>query len=87
MSAARFEIVRTDAPQPWHARFRAANGRIVWTTENYSRRGRAVAAVELICGATITTSPFADHPEINWVGIEPAEVRDVDERATAERAE
>lgn len=41
MTSARFEIVRTDAVQPWHARFRAANGRIVWTTENYRRRNAA----------------------------------------------
>ena len=44
--SARFEIVRTDAEQPWHARFRAANGRVVWTTENYARRRGALRAVE-----------------------------------------
>lgn len=43
--SARFEIVRTDAAQPWHARFVAANGRIVWTTENYTRKGTADAAI------------------------------------------
>lgn len=30
-----FEIVRTDGG--WHSRFRAANGKIVWWTENFSR--------------------------------------------------
>ena len=43
--SARFEIVRTDAPQPWHARFVASNGRIVWTTETYARRGSALNAI------------------------------------------
>jgi uncharacterized protein YegP (UPF0339 family) len=47
----RFEIVRTDAG--WHARFRAANGRIVWTTEVYARRGKAVNAIQLICGRKV----------------------------------
>lgn len=41
----RFEIVRTNAEQPWHARFRAANGRVVWVTETYTRRRAAVEAV------------------------------------------
>lgn len=49
MSArARFEIVRTDAEQPWHARFRAANGRIAWTTENYARKSTARFAIDTI---------------------------------------
>lgn len=65
--SARFEIVRTDAPQPWHARFRAANGRIVWTTENYARRGRAVDAI-----ATLA----------NWFA-DATEVREVDERGVS----
>jgi uncharacterized protein YegP (UPF0339 family) len=42
---ARFEIVRTDAPQPWHARFIAANGRKVWTTENYASKTTALNAI------------------------------------------
>lgn len=41
-----FEVVRTEAG--WHARFRAANGRIVWTTEPYTRRRAALAAIESI---------------------------------------
>lgn len=48
---ARFEVVRTDAVQPWHARFRAANGRIVWTTEQYARRAGALTAIASIAGA------------------------------------
>lgn len=46
--SARFEIVRTDAEQPWHARFRAENGRVVWSTENYARRKTAINAVCVI---------------------------------------
>lgn len=41
----RFEIVRSDAEQPWHARFIADNGRTVWTTENYNRRRNALNAI------------------------------------------
>lgn len=48
----RFEIVRTDAG--WHARFVAANGQTVWTTESYTRRRAAVRAVSVICGQTVT---------------------------------
>jgi uncharacterized protein YegP (UPF0339 family) len=42
----RYEIVRTDAG--WHARFRASNGRIVWTTEVYTRRRDARNAIALL---------------------------------------
>lgn len=34
---ARFEIVRTDADQPWHGR-RVVNDRITWTTETMTRQ-------------------------------------------------
>lgn len=43
-----FEIVRTDAEQPWHARFVASNGRIVWTTEQYTRRRGAENAIRAL---------------------------------------
>lgn len=81
MTDPRFEIVRTTAGR--HARFRASNGQIVWTTEVYARRQAAVRAIELITGSTITTSRYADHPEVSWAGNpqRPTEVRDVDERA------
>lgn len=45
MNAARFEIVRTDAGH--HARFRASNGQVVWTTEVYGRRRAALRAIEV----------------------------------------
>jgi uncharacterized protein YegP (UPF0339 family) len=79
---ARFEIVHTDAG--WHARYRAhGNLRIVWTTESYVRRRAAVAAIEEIAGQPITSSPFADHPEVRWHTDYPLEVRDIDEREAA----
>lgn len=93
MSSARFEIVRTDAPQPWHARFRSANGRVVWTTENYTRRTAALAAIESMAlefGYRVETTQelsgsqrrldlaHAIHPSAGW-GIK---VRDIDERYT-----
>ena len=79
--AARFEIVRTTAG--FHGRFRAANGRIVWSTEVYRKRVDAVHAVELIAGASVLDTPYGAWPEISWQGnLEwPTEVRDVDERA------
>lgn len=40
-----FEIVRTDAAQPWHARFKADNGKIQFSSENYSRRFTALTAI------------------------------------------
>jgi uncharacterized protein YegP (UPF0339 family) len=65
--SARFEIVRTHAAQPWHARFRAANGRIVWTTETYTRCRGAERAVEAITGSTIIRGRFAVRRSyINW---------------------
>lgn len=48
MSQPRFEVVRSDVEQPWHARLRAGNGEIVWTSEQYARRADAKAAVDLL---------------------------------------
>ena len=76
---ARFEICRGD--DGWWARFRAANGRVVWVTETYRRRKAAVAAIELICEAPVLTSPFADWPEVEFGPRNTVlEVREVDER-------
>jgi uncharacterized protein YegP (UPF0339 family) len=41
-----YEIVRTNAG--WHTRFRAINGQVVWTTEVYTRRRGALAAIRSI---------------------------------------
>jgi uncharacterized protein YegP (UPF0339 family) len=53
---ARFEVVRSDAPQPWHARFRAANGRIVWATETYAKRDSAINAITALARLFSPTS-------------------------------
>lgn len=83
----RFEVVRTDAEQPWHARFAAANGRIVWTTEQYARRAGALTAIHAIAAAF---SPYGQtrmldgHVKvlIEHIGdiAHSVEIRDVDER-------
>lgn len=46
MPESRFEIVRTDAG--WHARYIAANGQTVWTTESYRQKATAVRAVDTL---------------------------------------
>jgi uncharacterized protein YegP (UPF0339 family) len=83
---ARIEIVRTDAPQPWHARIRAANGQITWATENYTRRESADAAVGRLAemfggfvadGVAYTYVDDAGHISVR---VQRAEIRFVDER-------
>ena len=84
----RFEIVRTDAG--WHARFIAANGRVVWTTEVYRHRGGAIKAINVlggIVGAPQHVRKFHEAGvrdvgygvEIEW-HADLLEVRDIDER-------
>jgi uncharacterized protein YegP (UPF0339 family) len=81
--AARFEIVRSWAPatnQEWHARFVAGNGRIVWTTENYTRRGKAMDAIWLF-----TDTPHGHNEDGSlYIHMNDVchEIRDVDERGT-----
>jgi uncharacterized protein YegP (UPF0339 family) len=75
MSAARFEIVRTLATQPYHVRFRAANGKVVWSTENYRRRPDAVRAIETLLDQGVVDGTIHRGPLRLTT-----EVRDVDER-------
>ena len=42
--SAHFEVVRSDAPKQWHARY-VVNGRIVWTTPQLSRQVGAERAI------------------------------------------
>lgn len=43
---ARFEIVHTEGVKhPWHGRYRAANGEIVWWTELYADRRDVLRAI------------------------------------------
>ena len=43
--SARFDLIRSDAPQPWHFRF-IANGRVVASSETYARKVGAERAIE-----------------------------------------
>lgn len=79
---ARFELVQTDADQPWHTRFIASNGEPIWTTENYASHQDAIHAIELITG-----SPVRDRLGLREVAVVYTlapegllEVRLVDER-------
>lgn len=78
--SARFEIVRSDAPEPWHARFIAANGRIVWTTEQYSRSSGARNAIASIADVFRARFALAATQLRDEWGIPVIEIRDVDER-------
>lgn len=83
MKKPRFELVRTDAAQPWMARYRAANGPEVWrTSENYTQRRGALNAIRLFTGHApvdkghgleVRVSEFI-HPD------QLLEVRELDER-------
>jgi len=81
--SARFEIVRTDGGQPWHARYIASNGRIVWSTEQYVEKRHAKNAIAVVAQAfSLTRVHFTyrrDVPHIQAQGVS-AEVREVDER-------
>lgn len=46
--SARFEVVRTDAEQPWHARLVAGNNETVWTTEKYASKAGAENAIRVL---------------------------------------
>jgi uncharacterized protein YegP (UPF0339 family) len=83
----RFEICRSE--DGWWARFRAANGRVVWVTETYQRRRGAETAILLFVDALVC----AARPEIipdqydGWGSYvweettgQRVEVREVDER-------
>ena len=80
MSAPRFEIVRANVG--YHARFRAANGRIVWWTETYTRRRGAFEAL-----AHFGKYAYADSTPWQFAIFTQrygsVEVRDVDERGSA----
>lgn len=84
--AARFEVVHT-GPRQFHARFRAANGQVVWTTESYTRRRAAMAAVasmvDPFLGCWIAQhSGQIEYRYDSWNKVDRVllEVREVDER-------
>lgn len=87
-----FEIVRTDAAQPWHTRLVAGNGQTIVHTENYTSRDSAASAIAVIAeafGITMNRPPTQGDPEVDGVGLLGEapdgrtycyDVRDVDER-------
>lgn len=67
-----FEIVRTDAEQPWHTRLRANNGQVVMHTENYVDADSAASAVAVAAeafGITMARPPVAGDPETTGIGL------------------
>lgn len=84
----RFEICRGD--DGWWARFRAANGRVVFVTETYERRRGAVRAINVIAGGPSTGSILDRHVygvrdtgygvEVEFGRHGLLEIREVDER-------
>ena len=88
--SARFEIVRTDAEQSWHARM-IVGGRITWDTENHTRQvGAERAIVSLLrevaggsWGLRWNGDSTTEKVAVNDVGmIHPLTVLYVDERTT-----
>jgi uncharacterized protein YegP (UPF0339 family) len=86
VSAPRFEIVRSDAAQPWHFRF-IASGRVVASSETYARKIGAQRAIEAMGRAFSAwgmarldpewLSVAQDRDATTWVAIP---VRYIDER-------
>jgi uncharacterized protein YegP (UPF0339 family) len=88
-----FEVVITESesiqlptgewvwPAFYHCRFRADNGKIVWSTERYTRRRAAFRAIELFTTCPVTKT--RDGYQVAYGGDGPIEVRIVDERVNA----
>ena len=84
MSAPRFEVVRTDADEPWHARSRAGNGEVVLWSETYTERRAALEAIRITAQLFSVTPAYFDVTDgvfYLYAGGMRVEVRDVDERA------
>lgn len=90
----RWEIVQTAAPVGWHARLVASNGKIIASTENYTRRSTALSAIATAAeafGVAMSRPPATDPNDESGtrvIGVprllagEPHsfDVREVDER-------
>lgn len=69
-----FQIVRSDAPQPWHLRVKAGNGKIEAHSENYADpRGPevAIAAIAECFGITMNRPPTRDPETGGLLGEAP----------------
>lgn len=97
---ARIDIVRTEAEQPFHARFVAGNGQVIATSEKYAERRDALVAIAVVAeafGITMNRPPSENtDTELGELGImgETPEgvfhiypIRDVDEHAGEELEE
>lgn len=65
----RWEVVHTGARQ-WHARFRAANGQVVWVTESYTRRRDAIHAIDLL-ERSVNSQRAIDYREVDERRTQP----------------
>lgn len=87
-----YEIVRTDAEQPWHTRLVGRNGEIVQSGENLAERDDAANVVAIAAeafGIQMSRPPEQADPETQGAGflgempsghVHVFEVREVDER-------
>lgn len=82
----RFEIVQSDAEQPWHARSISGNGEKVLWSENYSERRAALEAIRITAQLFSVTPAYFDLVEgvlhLHAGGMR-VPVVDVDERSPA----
>lgn len=90
--SARFEIVQTDASEPWHVRIVGTNNEVIQAGEPLSGFDDAKTAVLAIAGMFVPGADLRgnqdgdDHEWFVSVGGQPtgARVRYVDERTIAE---
>lgn len=75
---ARFELVHSDAGH--HVRFRAANGRIIVSSEVYTTRRRALGAIRLLVRPMDCVLTTVGVRSLAYRHHTPIEIRDVDER-------
>jgi uncharacterized protein YegP (UPF0339 family) len=69
--SAHWEIVQTDAPQPWHVRLVAGNGNVVLSSENYTRRRRAESAIAVAAeafGVQMNRPPTREGDRLTGIG-------------------
>lgn len=84
--AARFEVVRTDADQPFIARFIASNGSEIWrASENYARRKGALNAISVLASTfgAYLYEPVSGVSVATQTAAGDVEVREIDERSVS----
>lgn len=88
--SAHFEVVRSDAEQPWHVRLVSSNGNVIMSSEQYGRRRDALTAIAVaadVFGVAMNRPPNEEHgrllgqPMHGFDGeLYSYDVRQVDER-------